>query len=101
MLYVDNSDEANLHVGDEIISVDGKQMVDTSTYTDAVAQKEIGDQIEVGVIRDEKEMTVMARIQDIDGKKLTGVSITTIYEYETDPKLELHFKQSESGPSGV
>ncbi len=100
VLYVENSDEANLQVGDEIISVDGKQMVDTSTYTDVVAQKEIGEQIEVGIIRDEKEMTVMARVQDIDGKKLTGVSITTIYEYETDPKLELHFKQSESGPSG-
>lgn len=100
ILYIENSETTDLKVGDEILTVDGKKMVDVKTYTDTVSIKEIGDYVKLTVKRNGKEKEVSAMIQDFAGKKLTGVSITTIYDYETDPKLNLNFKTTEGGPSG-
>lgn len=100
VLYVENKDTTTLQVGDELVKIEGKELTSVSDYTSLVAQKEIGDTIHLTVLRNNEEKEVVAQVNDYDGEKLTGISITTIYEYETDPNLTLSFKSSEGGPSG-
>lgn len=100
IIYVDEKEDDGLRVGDELISVDGTIIDDVTDYTEAVQSYEVGDKVDVTVIRDDEEIDVVATVKEEDDRKITGVVVSTIYEYDTDPKIELNFKDSEGGPSG-
>ena len=100
ILYLDENSNTTLKVGDEILSVDGQTFTSTEEYSNYITSQEVGTVVTFQVLRDEEEMEATAEVKDYDGKNLTGISLTTIYEFETDPKVSLHFKASESGPSG-
>lgn len=100
IIYVDEKEDDGLRVGDELISVDGTIIDDVTDYTEAVQSHEVGDKVDVTVIRDDEEIDVVATVKEEDDRKITGVVVSTIYEYDTDPKIELNFKDSEGGPSG-
>lgn len=100
ILYVEDHQSTNMQVGDEIISIENQQMKDIKTYQEVIAKKQVGQDVEIIVKRDGKLKTLKAKVKEIDGKKVTGISIATIYEYDTTPKLSLNFKASEGGPSG-
>ena len=51
-------------------------------------------------MRDKKEVECYAILQEINDTKVVGISFMQDFNYETDPKIELKFKSSESGPSG-
>ena len=100
VLYVEKQGENGLKVGDEILEVNGVKLTDLNYYTSLVEKANVGDSFNVLVERKGKEEEVVATVKDYDGKKLTGVTISTIYEYETEPELSLSFEKNESGPSG-
>lgn len=100
VLYINDQATTDLKVGDEIIKVEDLTMNDIATYKDIVDTKEISEKINITVKRNGIEKKVQATVQNIEGTKLTGISIAKIYDYQTTPKLTLHFKASESGPSG-
>lgn len=100
VIYVDEKKEDGLRVGDELLKVNGKKIEKVEDYTNEIAKFNSGDKVNVVVIRDGKEKEVIARVKEEDARKVTGISVSTIYEYETDPKVELKFKSSEGGPSG-
>ena len=100
VLYVDKTYGNSLKVGDEIVKVDGKELKDINDYSAIVGQKEIDDTIDITVLRKKKRTTVTAKVYDLNGKKVTGTTISPIYDYKTNPKLTFSFKKSESGPSG-
>ncbi len=100
VLYVDKSHGNELKVGDEILKVEKEELKTVEDYSRIVDQKEIGDTINLTVKRKNKEKEVTAKVYEDEEKKLTGTTISVIYEYETNPKLTLTFKKSESGPSG-
>lgn len=100
IIYVEDKEEDGLRVGDELLKVNGKDIENVKDYTNEVQNHEVGDKIKVTVIRDDKEQDVIATVKEGDDYKVTGVSVSTIYEYKTNPKVELNFKDSEGGPSG-
>ena len=52
------------------------------------------------ILRDEKEQDALIKVKNIDNKKVSGISILELYDYETSPEIELSFKNNESGSSG-
>lgn len=90
-----------LKIGDEIISVDGKDIEDANEIKEIIKTKEVGDNLKTKVIRKEKEETITVEIkEDETNNKIIGVIIVTDYDFKTEPELELKFKPSESGASG-
>ena len=100
IIYVEDKEEDGLRVGDELLKVNGKEIENVEDYTTEIQNHEVGEKIKVTVKRDDKEKDVTATIKEGDDYKVTGVSVSTIYEYDTNPKVELNFKDSEGGPSG-
>ena len=100
IIYVEDKEEDGLRVGDELLKVNGKEIENVEDYTNEVQNHEVGENIKVTVKRDDKEKDVIATVKEGGEYKVTGVSVSTIYEYRTDPKVELNFKDSEGGPSG-
>ena len=100
IIYVEDKEKDGLRVGDELLKVNGKEIENVEDYTNEIQNHEVGEKIKVTVKRDDKEKDVMATVKEGDDYKVTGVSVSTIYEYKTNPKVELNFKDSEGGPSG-
>ena len=100
VIYVEDKEEDGLRVGDELVKVNGKDIENVEDYTNEIQNHEVGDKIKVTVIRDDKKREVTVTVKEGADYKVTGVSVSTIYEYKTNPKVELNFKDSEGGPSG-
>ncbi len=100
VLYIDDFKTTSLKVGDEILEVEGQPLTNLQTYTQFVEESVVGDQLSLKVLRNGQEKKAEVTIRQIGDRKLTGISVSTIYDYETDPKVTLNFKTTESGPSG-
>ena len=100
VIYVDEKEDDGLRVGDELLKVNGKDIVEIEDYTNEIQEFNEGDKVNVTVIRYDKEIDVTATVKVEDNVKLTGISVSTIYDYKTDPEIELNFRDSEGGPSG-
>ena len=59
-----------------------------------------GDKVFFEVKRDDEIIDAYATVYDTDDGLKVGVAMTSTYEYETDPKIQINSKESESGPSG-
>ena len=100
IIYEEEKEDNGLRVGDELIKVNGKEIKEVEDYTEEIQNFSVGDKVKVTVIRNDKEIEVTPTVKEDNGKKLTGVSVSTIYDYKTNPKVSLKFKDSEGGPSG-
>ena len=100
IVYLSDEADTNLELFDEIITVGGQQVENLESIRKIIADYSVGEHVEVVIRRDGKEMTKYARVYDTEDGGKIGVSITTTYEYETNPHVDLTFKKSESGPSG-
>ena len=72
-------------------------MADISKILDSY---EVGSKLNIKVKRNGKEMMKYAIVHEKDDRKLIGIALTSIYDYEVDPKITFTFSNSESGPSG-
>ena len=100
IIYIEEKEEDGLRVGDELLKVKGKDIETLNDFTDIIKASEVGEKVEVTVKREDKEEELITTVKDIDGEKMAGMSISTIYDFKTNPKVELNFKSTESGPSG-
>ncbi len=100
VVYVDEESDQNLNIGDIILKVNGYELKNLMDYKNIIQSSEIGDMIKLTVLRDNRQKDIEVEVRNIDGKKLTGVSILQLYDYETNPKIKLNFKNNESGSSG-
>lgn len=98
VISVSDEYESNLKIGDRIVKFDDNEIKDVDS-----ARKYLGeiskDKIKVTVIRKNKEIDIGTNVYTKDGKKIIGVYLQEVSEYETDPKVEVKFKSKESGPS--
>ncbi len=62
------ADKAGIKVGDIIVSVDGNVVSTTSEVTSAIANCEVGDEIEIGIIRDNRTKTVKVKLAEYKGE---------------------------------
>lgn len=92
-------DGCNLKVADEVLELDGNK-IDGFDYINYIGSLNVGDKVKVKVLRNKKEEIVETEIKELNGRKLMGVYLEKIEEYKTDPKVNIKFKRSESGPSG-
>lgn len=97
---VDDRAETSLKVGDILLKVNGKTITTMDEYRAIVQSLNVDDSIKLVIERDGKEKEVEVKVKLIDNQKLTGISILQLYDYYTDPKIDIKFKKSESGPSG-
>lgn len=92
--------KSELQIGDELLEIDNQVVDDLEVVREVIQGKELGDQVEVKIKRNEQVLEKVVEIKEMDGVKALGIVLTTNYEYETDPEVELKFKSSESGSSG-
>jgi PDZ domain-containing protein len=100
IIFVDENANTNLKIGDELLSVDGNIINNVDDYMNIVKTHDIGDKLSLQVIHDNKEQTKYIDVYNYENKKITGIYFLTIYKLDTNPKITINFKESESGPSG-
>lgn len=93
--------KTTLKIKDEIIEMDHIPLKSVEHYREIVATHAVGDTISFKV-KDEKGSIKSKDIKviEVNQQKITGIYITTLYEYETSPKLHVKESDEEYGPSG-
>ncbi len=89
-----------LEVGDIILSVDGMSCDDVSEIKKVINRKEEGEYVTFKILRNNKEKEIKSKIVLSENTKVVGVVIITEYDYDISPKIDIKFKNSESGSSG-
>lgn len=101
VVYVDDRADTTLKIGDEIISIEGQKINSMQEYIDVVAGKEVGDNLNIIVIdKNKKEINRIANVFQEQDRNVTGILVSSRYDYQAKPKTTFDFKKSESGPSG-
>ena len=99
--YVDQPiKDSGLLVGDEIISINDIEIKDLDDLRDEINKYEVGDTVSIKYKRKKKENEVELKIREEKGKKIVGLMIMTIFDYETNPKIKFNFSSKEGGSSG-
>ena len=97
---LDEIAETDLKIGDKILKYDDNDYDDFYEFKKYLNKKEVGDSITFKVIRDKKEIEVIAKVKEEQGVKVIGIVVYTIFEYENDPDIHYAYKESEIGSSG-
>lgn len=92
--YLDKNANTSLEVGDRILKIDGIEVLDVKDISDVINQKEYGSEITITTADGNKKATVI----NYDGNKKIGVSLSSIYQMDTE--IHFKFKNNESGSSG-
>lgn len=89
-----------LKIGDIIVKVDNIKCNDIKEIQNIISKKAIGDEIKFTIIRNNKEKEITTKVSKEGNTKAVGVIIITEYEYDTDPQIDIKFKNTERGASG-
>lgn len=100
IVYIDSKASTDLEKYDEIISADGKTIGSVAELKSIINEKKENDYIKILVKRNGKEKECTAKIYKTSDDLKIGVMFLTTYEYDTNPKIEVKTKSSESGSSG-
>jgi len=100
VVFVSERTDADIKIGDEIISYDGNDFTSFDEMRDYIQTVEPGDKIEFTIIRDDKERKTSATVFVQDDRKLVGISAAAMYTIESDVTLSIDSKATESGSSG-
>lgn len=92
--------ETNFQVQDELLEVDGKKFETVEEYSNYLQKFEKNDDVVVKVRRDDETREIRCKIYEENERKIFGVALQIVKEYDTNPEVEIKFKSSESGPSG-
>ena len=84
-------------IGDEIISIDNKEIENVKTIRDYLETVTPGTEITVKIKRNKKEKEITF---SLDEDKLLGVMIATNYKYDLEEEPNIKFKSGEGGSSG-
>lgn len=100
-VYLVDKDSGNdFKVGDKILEVESIEINNVDDYKKIIENHDIGDRLDVLVERGKKKKIINTEIYSSDSKKITGIYISSINSYKTNPKVKIKFKNSESGASG-
>ncbi len=98
--YIDTKADTTLKVGDNILSINGEEIEDINVLSDRIQDIKVGDKVNFVVLRNKKEVNTTAKVYKENGKKYVGISAITTFDLESDTKVKIESKASESGPSG-
>lgn len=100
VISVSSEYNSELKVGDQIIKFDDVKIDNVTAAREYLGNLEEKDKIKVTVMRNDKEHSFDVRVYESEGRKIIGVYLQEVNEYETDPDVKIKFKANESGPSG-
>lgn len=100
VIYVSEQSDTDIKIGDQLISVNNQAISNNTEYKNYLKKLNIGEKLSVKVLRNNKEIDCYAKLIELNNEKVMGLYLVNIYDYETDPKINLKFKWNESGPSG-
>ena len=92
--------KTGIKTGDELVSIEDVIITAMDDVRNIVKEHNAGDNLNVVVKRNDKEEQVSATIYEEDGELYIGIVASFVIELETNPKVNLNFKESETGPSG-
>lgn len=99
-IVIATTNENGFIVGDVILEVDNIVVNDIYEIRNIINDKNENDYINFKILRNNSEKTIKCKVTMEDGNKVVGVVVMTNYDYDLSPKLDLKFKESESGSSG-
>ena len=76
----DSAADGLLIVGDVIVAFDGQPTVDSESLLSALGEKEVGEVVEISVLRGDEETEQTLTLGDASGEPLIGVMIRTQYQ---------------------
>ena len=100
IIYITESSNSDLKVGDEIISINNEYVYNKDDVTNIVNKLSVGSKVDIKVKNNNKDYTRYAYIIEEDNKKIIGILISNLKEYETNPKVNVIVDKNESGSSG-
>lgn len=98
--YVLEDADTSLLVGDEILSIDNKNITTKEELFKIINNKELNDIINIKVKNNKKEYNRYAKIKEEDGKKIIGIIICNINDYDINPSISFNIDKNELGSSG-
>lgn len=100
VIYVNENSQTNIKIGDQLLSVNGINVDDDLNYKESLKNLNIGDKINIKVLRNNQELDCYANIIELNHEKVIGLYLINIIDFETNPSIEIKSKWNESGPSG-
>lgn len=98
--YILANSDTDLEVGDEIKSIDNISVTTKEEVNKLLNSKSVGDKITIKVSNNNHDYTRYAILQEEDGKKVIGIIPIEVYDYETNPQIDIKMSANESGSSG-
>ena len=95
-----NYKENDIKIGDIVLEVEGIKIDNINDIRNIIENKEENDKVKIKVLRNKKELDIEVPLNVENNQKILGIMVYTYYDYELNPKIELKFKDSESGSSG-
>ncbi|MBQ9019423.1 MAG: PDZ domain-containing protein [Bacilli bacterium] len=89
-----------LKVGDEILSINNNTYESIDEYREYLQTTSVDDEVEVKIKRNNKEKIVKSKMYKYKDRLIMGVGLQIVNKYSTQPKVNIKFRNSESGPSG-
>ena len=100
IIYVMDSVDTNLKIGDEIISIDNIKVNSRDDILDYLESKEIGTKINIKVKNNNKEYDRYSKVTLYENEHILGVAILDKTDIKTNPSVSFNFSKNEYGPSG-
>lgn len=89
-----------LKVGDEVLSVNGNAYNTVDEYREYLQTLKENEIVTVKIKRKNKEKEIKSKMYKYKDRLILGVGLQFVREYDTNPKVKIKFRSSESGPSG-
>lgn len=100
IVYISDEAKTDLKLFDKLLKVNGQSVDNLEMLQEVISSLEENEEVSLLVLRDNKEVECHATTYLVNDNKKIGISITTTYEYNTNPEVTISSKSSESGPSG-
>lgn len=97
--YIYEQAQTDLKIGDQILEINNKKIENKEDLKD-VTNYEIGTNIKIKVLNNNKEYIRNAKIIELDNRKIIGVAIEELFDIESNHNIDINYHKRESGPSG-
>ncbi len=91
--------DKKIKIGDKLLRIDDIDVKDFSDISSSIELKNEGDYIKLTVERDNEEIDINVRINNVNDTKIIGLLFYKIMDLEVNPKINFLFSDSESGSS--
>ena len=96
--YKSSEYENDFEIGDEIIKCEGNKIDTTDEFISCV--NSVKGKVHIDVVRDNKEVSILANTYDYEDRKIVGVNILNEFDIDSDYDIQIKANKSESGSSG-